>query len=78
LHRHFPDRANKVWRQIEEGHGGKVNDSRFGTRMRGEGPIADLINQQFKKYCTLFGYNMAGWKPDNSKFMRPGQQLSLF
>src|SRR5690606_27322940 len=36
LHRHFPDRAEKVWNLISSGHGGKVNDSRWGTRMRGE------------------------------------------
>ena len=34
--------------QIESCHGGKVNDSRFGTRMRGEGNIAKMISQQVK------------------------------
>lgn len=43
LDKAYPDRADKVWHQIQECHGGQVNDSRFGTRMRGEGPIAESI-----------------------------------
>lgn len=78
LHHHFPDRAAKVWHLIEQGHGGKVNDSRFGIRMRGEGPMAELIRQQFKKYTQKFGLNSKPWKADCSKFARPGQQLRLF
>lgn len=44
----FPDRADKVWNQISHAHGGNVNDSRFGVRMRGEGQIADSIRQLFR------------------------------
>lgn len=78
LYKHFPDRASKVWHLIEQGHGGKVNDSRFGLRMRGEGPMADIINQQFKKYTQKFNLNKDNWQPDCSKFAKPGQQLKLF
>lgn len=77
LHKHFPGKADKVWHLIEQGHGGKVNDSRFGLRMRGEGPMADIIRQQFKKYCAKFGLDKP-WVTDCSKFARPGQQLLLF
>ena len=44
----MPDRANKVLHQIESCHGGNLNDSRFGTRMRGEGKIAKQINDTIK------------------------------
>ncbi|WP_298474733.1 PA0069 family radical SAM protein [uncultured Maribacter sp.] len=48
------DKAEKVLRQIEECHGGTLNDSRFGVRSRGEGKIAtqihDLIRIAKKKY----------------------------
>ena len=44
IKKHMPDRANRVMRQIESCHGGNLNDSRFGIRMRGEGKIADQIN----------------------------------
>ena len=40
----MPDRADKVLHQIESCHGGNLNDSRYGTRMRGEGKIAEQIN----------------------------------
>ena len=44
----IPDRADKVLKQIENCHGGNLNDSRFGTRMRGEGEIAKQINDLVK------------------------------
>ncbi|HLT32417.1 MAG TPA: PA0069 family radical SAM protein [Aquaticitalea sp.] len=44
----MPDRADKVLHQIENCHGGSLNDSRFGTRMRGEGEIAKQINDLIK------------------------------
>ncbi|HAP01841.1 MAG TPA: radical SAM protein [Bacteroidetes bacterium] len=73
----FPERAEKVLHMIEETHGGKLNDSRFGTRMKGEGKIAESIRllwkQSQKKYFSdkkKFEYNL-------SAFRRPGQ-MSLF
>ena len=44
----MPDRAEKVLHQIEDCHGGTLNDSRFGQRMRGEGHIAKQINDLVK------------------------------
>jgi DNA repair photolyase len=44
----LPDKAERVLHQIEACHGGNLNDSRFGTRMRGEGEFAKQIAQQFK------------------------------
>ena len=40
LYKAFPDRADKVWHQICECHGGSVNDSRWGNRMVGDGKFA--------------------------------------
>lgn len=40
----LPDRAEKVLHQIQECHGGTLNDSRFGLRSRGEGKIATQIH----------------------------------
>ncbi|WP_425076502.1 PA0069 family radical SAM protein [Psychroserpens sp. S379A] len=55
----MPDRAKKVLHQIENCHGGILNDSRYGTRMRGEGQIAKQINDLVKlarlKYFTNKG-----------------------
>jgi len=48
LEKTFPDRKQKVMNFIAASHGGKHNDSRFGTRMRGEGQYVDMIDAQFK------------------------------
>ncbi|PKA82842.1 DNA repair photolyase [Ulvibacter sp. MAR_2010_11] len=47
-HKTIPDRAERILHQIAECHGGKLNDSRFGMRMRGEGTIATQINDTIK------------------------------
>lgn len=44
----MPDRADKVLHQIENCHGGRLNESRYGVRMRGEGQIAQQISDLVK------------------------------
>ncbi len=78
LYKNFPDRADKVWHLIEQSHGGKVNDSQWGRRMRGEGEIATIVSQQFQKYNKRYGLNQERWELDSTQFQRPGDQLSLF
>jgi DNA repair photolyase len=78
LYKNFPDRADKVWHLIEQSHGGQVNDTRWNTRMRGEGSIADMVAQQYKKYGKLYGMNAEEWKLNTSSFRRPGEQGRLF
>ena len=78
LYKNFPDRADKVWHLIEQSHDGKVNDTRWGVRMRGEGSIAQMVSQQYKKYGKLYGLNAERWDLDTSIFRRPGEQGRLF
>ena len=78
LYKNFPDRADKVWHLIENSHDGSVNDSRWGVRMRGEGPIAQIVAQQYKKYGKLYGMNAEDWSLDRSIFRRPGEQMKMF
>jgi DNA repair photolyase len=78
LYKSFPDRADKVWHLMEASHSGRVNDSRWGVRMRGEGNIAELVAQQYKKYGKLYGLNAERWELDCTQFCRPGQQFKLF
>jgi DNA repair photolyase len=78
LYKNFPDRADKVWHLIEQSHDGKVNDTRWGVRMRGEGNIAQMVAQQYKKYGKLYGMNAEDWHLDTSIFRRPGEQGKLF
>ncbi len=50
----LPDKAEKVLHQIQECHGGRLNDSRFGLRSRGDGIIAtqihDMVRLAKRKY----------------------------
>jgi DNA repair photolyase len=43
LDRHMPDRKEKVLNQVRSLRDGKLNTSRFGSRMTGEGPAAERI-----------------------------------
>src|SRR5215207_5332828 len=78
LYKNFPDRADKVWHMIEGGHNGKVNDSRWGVRMRGEGGIAKMVNDQYHTYTKKFGLNHERLEVDCTRFRRPGEQGKLF
>jgi len=78
LYKNFPDRADKVWHMIEDSHEGKVNDSRWGLRMRGEGSIAEIIAQQYKTYGRLYNMNENRYALDTTIFRRPGEQGKLF
>lgn len=78
LYKNFPDRADKVWHLVEQSHDGKVNDTRWGVRMRGEGNIAQMVAQQYKKYGKLYGMNAEEWSLDTTQFRVPGGQGKLF
>jgi len=78
LEKNYPDRFDKVWHMIQSCHGGQVNDSRFGNRMRGDGNIAKLINDTFKLHCRLNKLNIDPVSLDSSKFKVPTAQLGLF
>jgi DNA repair photolyase len=78
LYKNFPDRADKVWHFIEGSHNGKVNDSRWGVRMRGEGNIAEMVGMQYRKYTEKYGLNHERLGLDCTLFRRPGEQGKLF
>lgn len=46
LERHYPQRAAHVMSLIQQAHGGKDYDARFGHRMRGNGPYVALLKQR--------------------------------
>jgi DNA repair photolyase len=80
IRKNYPDRADKVLHHIQSVHGGQLNDSRFGTRMRGEGNIADSISQLFKLAVKKHLKGRDTFQYDLSHFRRPGEvmQLELF
>ncbi|RKE98918.1 PA0069 family radical SAM protein [Ichthyenterobacterium magnum] len=75
----LPDRAEKVLHQIENCHGGTLNESRFGKRMRGEGEIAKQINDLVKLAKLKYFKNKTMVKLNTSlhKTYKDGQ-LKLF
>ena len=54
LQKTMPDRAEKVLNMIKSCRGGKLNESRFGKRMSGEGNIAAIIKEQFRIARQLY------------------------
>ena len=56
LRLHYPERAEHVMSLIRQMRGGKDYDSAFGTRMRGQGPFADLIAMRFAKTRKRLGF----------------------
>jgi len=79
LAEHFPQRAGHVLSLVRQSRGGRNNDSRFGSRMRGEGQFAELLAQRFRLACRRLGYNRRdqNFGLDCSRFAPPGQQMSL-
>jgi len=76
----FPDAAQHILNQIAACHGGNINDSRWGKRMGGDGPVADAIKQLFKtavkKYLPLNGfpdYDMTLYRKQTNNF-----QMTIF
>jgi DNA repair photolyase len=77
LRKNFPDRFDKVWNQISSMHGGNVNDSEFGRRMKGEGNFAESIHQLFRVSKKKYFSNKSMPPLDLTKF-RKGGNFSLF
>ena len=55
LEQHFPERKEKVLNRIRDMRGGKLNDPRFGKRMRGEGVFAEQLESLFALSCRRAG-----------------------
>lgn len=77
LTKNFPDRSEKVWHQIQELHGGNVNDSKFKRRMRGDGQISDMISKLFEVSKRKF-LGEKSFAPLTTDHFRRGGTYSLF
>jgi DNA repair photolyase len=79
LERIAPERKARVLGRIRGMRGGKLNDPRFGMRMRGTGPFAEMITQLHKSTCRRLGLNARPFALSTQSFRRPtGEQLRLF
>ena len=78
LDRNYPEKKEKVLGRIRAVRGGKMNDPRFGSRMRGEGIFADQISQMFHVARRKAGLPEDGPDLSIASFRRPtGPQLDL-
>ncbi len=57
LQEHYPDRASKVMKLVQDSRGGKDYVADFGDRMRGEGAYAQLLAQRFQLAIKRIGFN---------------------
>jgi len=84
LQRHYPLKAAHVMSRVQQLRGGRDNDPDFGSRMRGEGELAQLIGRRFDIACKKAGLNQArrgeGMRCNTALFRVPGaaKQGSLF
>lgn len=78
LQEHFPDRAQKVLNQTAACHGGTVNDTTFGRRIKGSGQEASMIHQLFQLSRRRFLPQNVHHSYNTSFFRRVRGQLDLF
>ncbi|MEM7397068.1 MAG: radical SAM protein, partial [Verrucomicrobiota bacterium] len=60
LEQHYPGHRKKVLDRLKDIRGGKLNDARFKTRMRGEGIFAEQIKKIFEVARNRAGLNARG------------------
>ena len=76
-----PDRAQRVMSMVRQMRGGAAYNSAWGSRMTGQGPVADTMRQRFELARRRFGLDQALPPLDLSQFAPPppqSDQLQLF
>lgn len=76
-----PDRAARVMSLVRQTRGGKDYDADWSQRMKGTGPVADLISARFKAAVKRYGLDGPRHELDVTKFRVPADaraQLELF
>ena len=68
---HYPDRAERVMSLVRQMRGGRDYDSTFGTRMRGTGPVAELLRSRFQIACRRLGLGAGRHHPPDTSLFRP-------
>jgi DNA repair photolyase len=79
LETHAPDKKEKILNRVREMRGGRLNDPRFGSRMRGAGFYAEQMSAMCQVARKAAGF---GEKEDmrlsTASFRAPREQLQLF
>jgi DNA repair photolyase len=77
LEQHFPERKAKVIAEIRAMRGGKLNDPRFGNRMRGAGILAEQTGKLFAVACRRAGLDQPEPELSTGAFRRPNTDPQL-
>jgi DNA repair photolyase len=79
LERHRPGSKERILGRIRDVRDGRLNDPRFGSRMRGEGVLAEQIRSLFHLSCRQAGINSSRLELSTASFRCPqGTQHLLF
>jgi DNA repair photolyase len=80
LETHYPLKAKHVMSRVHQMRGGRDNDPNFGSRMSGDGELAELLRKRFDIACERIGFNARDWTLDTTRFRKPRAdgQLGLF
>ncbi|HSF17167.1 MAG TPA: PA0069 family radical SAM protein [Vicinamibacteria bacterium] len=81
LEAHYETKASHVLNLVRETRGGALYRSEFGTRMRGQGAYADLLEQRFHAASRKYGLDRRLPPLDTGRFRRPSPgavQMDLF
>ena len=80
LEQHYPERAQRILNRLQDCHGGKLYQSSFKSRMKGQGWYADMLAKRFKIAYRRIGFS-SRVELDCSQFQPPARdqaQLNLF
>jgi DNA repair photolyase len=81
LETHYPARRERVLSLLRQCREGRLNDPAFGSRMRGRGPIAELIRRRFERALERHNLQRRGLGLRCDLFAPPVEaedQLELF
>ena len=76
-----PDRARRVMSLVRQMRGGRDYDPDWAQRMKGAGPVAELIGQRYRRACLTLGL-VSERTPLRPDLFRPppktGDQMDMF
>jgi DNA repair photolyase len=75
LEANYTTKAARVLKLVKDARGGELYEARFGRRMRGTGPYADILEKRFEVACRRLGLGDGESELDTSRF---GGQGRLF
>jgi len=79
MQRNMPDRAGKIVSRLQAVRDGELSDPRFGSRMTGEGQLADVVASFFELSRRRYRLENRHYELATHRFRRTGHhQLSLF